>query len=265
MPQPAHDGRFGAFFYNVSTKRRVVHPLHHFRRTARGLRQVPDAAQHRGVRADLQGDRRGSERGHHQGLTLRPNAPHLAMPRGHLPVRSYLAVPVKGRWATSSAACSLDIRRSDASPSITSGLPSVLLHGPRWHSRTPGCTRASGGQPLKDEFLARLSHELRTPLNAILGYARMLRPDVATDKRAKRSRRSNETPVADADRRRSARYLPHRLGQDAPEHATGGFPTSSGMPWTRFRRLPKRKVSAIGRSSIQRRLRFPATRIGCSR
>ena len=36
-------------------QRRGLHPLHHLRRPARGVREVPDAAQHAGVRADLQG------------------------------------------------------------------------------------------------------------------------------------------------------------------------------------------------------------------
>ena len=34
---------------------RVLHALHAVRRAARGVREIPDAAQHRGVRADLQG------------------------------------------------------------------------------------------------------------------------------------------------------------------------------------------------------------------
>ena len=64
---------FGAFFYNVGQRaRRVVHALHDFRRAAGGVFEVPDAAQYRSVRADVQGHRRGSQRGHHQGSALRP-------------------------------------------------------------------------------------------------------------------------------------------------------------------------------------------------
>jgi signal transduction histidine kinase/ActR/RegA family two-component response regulator len=47
--------------------------------------------------------------------------------------------------------------------------------------------QASDANRLKDEFLGTLSHELRTPLNAILGYARMLRRGVFSD-RAKQAR-----------------------------------------------------------------------------
>ena len=93
------EAEFGAFFYNViDDKGEVLHALYAVRRAARGVRQIPDAAQHRGVRSDLQ--RRG-----HRALaptsTRDPrygkNAPYYGMPKGHLPVRSYLAVPVVSR------------------------------------------------------------------------------------------------------------------------------------------------------------------------
>ena len=91
---------FGAFFYNVVDDRRVVHAVHDFRRAARGVLEVPDAAQHRGLRADVQGH--GVVRS--DDITKDPryghNAPYHGMPRGHLPVRSYLAVPVRAGPAT---------------------------------------------------------------------------------------------------------------------------------------------------------------------
>jgi hypothetical protein len=54
-------------------------------------------AKHRSVRADLQ--RRGYRalRRHHQGPRYGKNPPRRGMPEGHLPVRSYLAVPVISR------------------------------------------------------------------------------------------------------------------------------------------------------------------------
>ena len=63
---------FGSFFYNViDDKGEVLHALHPVRRAARGVREIPDAAQHRGVRAHLQ--RRGHRPlgRHHQGSALR--------------------------------------------------------------------------------------------------------------------------------------------------------------------------------------------------
>ena len=82
--------------------RRELHALHAVGRAARSLLQVPDAAQHRGLRADLQRRRHRAVRRHHPGPALRPQraaqghaggpsagaqlsrrAGHLAHRRGH--------------------------------------------------------------------------------------------------------------------------------------------------------------------------------------
>jgi signal transduction histidine kinase/ActR/RegA family two-component response regulator len=104
------------------------------------------------------------------------NAPHHGMPKGHLPVRSYLAVPVKGRSGDVMGGLffghSEPDRFSDHHERLAIGISawaSVALENARMYSLVQESSR------LKDEFLASLSHELRTPLNAILGYARMLR------------------------------------------------------------------------------------------
>jgi signal transduction histidine kinase/CheY-like chemotaxis protein len=107
------------------------------------------------------------------------------MPPGHLPVRSYLAVPVRGRGGDVIGGLFFgheEAGRFDAHHErIAVGIASwaaVALENARLYANVQEASR------LKDEFLASLSHELRTPLNAILGYARMLRAGIiAPDKK----------------------------------------------------------------------------------
>ncbi len=115
------------------------------------------------------------------------NPPYHGEPKGHLPVRSYLAVPVRGRRGEVLGGLFFghsEIGRFSAHHErLAVGVASwasVALENARMFSMVREASR------LKDEFLASLSHELRTPLNAVLGYARMLRAGVVSpDKQAR--------------------------------------------------------------------------------
>ena len=104
------------------------------------------------------------------------SAPFYGMPKGHLPVRSYLAVPVRSRTGGVLGGLffghSAPGRFTEQHEELAAGIAawaSMALENARLYGESQEVSR------VKDEFLATLSHELRTPLNAILGYARMIR------------------------------------------------------------------------------------------
>jgi PAS domain S-box-containing protein len=125
------------------------------------------------------------------------NSPYYGMPEGHLPVTSYLAVPVVSRSGevlgglffghpeegvfTERAARVVEGLATQASVAMDNAKLFEAVQRARTEAEQSAAEKerlyreAQESSRLKDEFLATVSHELRTPLTSILGWAHMLR------------------------------------------------------------------------------------------
>ena len=179
---------FGAFFYNVLDERGEAYTLYTISGAPREAFSKFPMPRNTAI---FEPTFKGTGVMRSDDITREPqyghNAPYHGMPEGHLPVRSYLAAPVRGRngqvigglFFGHSQVGRFSAHHERIAVGIAAWAALALENSYLFESE-----QAAGR--LKDEFLASLSHELRTPLNAIVGYSRMLQSGaIGPDKRGK--------------------------------------------------------------------------------
>lgn len=175
--------QFGAFFYNVVNEKGEAYTLYTLSGVPREAFSRFPMPRNTAVFSPTfhgEGIVRSSD------ITKDPrygkNAPYYGKPRGHLPVVSYLAVPVKSRAGEvlgglffGHEEAGVFSQRHEHLVVGIAGWAGVAMDNARlFESQRNATAQAEEANRAKSQFLAKMSHDLRTPLNAIGGYAQLL-------------------------------------------------------------------------------------------
>ncbi len=175
---------FGAFFYNVTNASGEAYLLYTLSGAPREAFETLGLPRNTAVFAPTFAGE-GTVRIHD--VTKDPrygkSAPHYGMPKGHLPVVSYLAVPVVSRSGEVIGGLFFGHSRpgvfTERAERLVEGIAAqaaVAMDNARLYEESRRLVlRLSEADRRKDEFLATLSHELRNPLAPLRNSLHLLR------------------------------------------------------------------------------------------
>jgi PAS domain S-box-containing protein len=187
--------QFGSFFYNVVEQGKESYTLYTLSgvpREAFASFPMPRNTQVFGPTFRGEGIVRSDD------ITRDPrygqSSPYHGMPKGHLPVHSYLAASVISRSGEvlgglffGHSEVGVFTEREERILAGVAVQAAIALDNATLYLRAERSReQAEAANRSKDEFLATVSHELRTPLNAILGWTQLLLADGADPDRRRR-------------------------------------------------------------------------------